>query len=313
MKEIQVYLTGRLGNQLFQYAMAKNIQKKYGGKIVCNIYDLEHRSEKLKHTGEKFNYELQRYTLDDEIEIIDKKLPWYADLSNILIKFVKKLIPKIYFRIMAKKGYLIWQRDEFIEIPKLDTEKIVLYGWWQDFRFFDEAIDDIRCKIVPKIEINKNNKYIYDLAELDNSICISIRGGNYLYPTIKKKLFVCDKDYFYKSINMIKDVIKNPKFVIFSDDLNWVKEYIKFEENFSDCDFYYESGNDTVEEKLRMMSKFKNFIISNSSFSWWAQYLSKRENKYVIAPDRWFTSGNKCGLYMDSWKLINAEKENDNE
>lgn len=309
MKEIQVYLTGRLGNQLFQYAMAKNIQKKYGGKIVCNIYDLEHISENLKHTGGKFNYELKNYTLNDNIEIIDKKLPWYVDLSNSFIKIIKKIFPKLYFRIMAKKGYLIWQRDEFVKIPKLNAEKILLYGWWQDFRFFDEAAEDIRSEIVPKTKPNINNKYIYDLAELDNGICISIRGGNYLYPTIRKKLFVCDKEYFYNAIKVVKDSIKNPKFVIFSDDLDWVKRYMNFEEKFKDCEFYYETGNDTVEEKLRMMSQFKNFIISNSSFSWWAQYLSKKDNKYVIAPDRWFTNGNRCGLYMDNWTVIDTEKE----
>ncbi|MFR5684323.1 MAG: hypothetical protein ACLUD1_09830 [Clostridia bacterium] len=44
--------------------------------------------------------------------------------------------------------------------------------------------------------------------------------------------------------------------------------------------------------------------MSNSSFSWWAQYLAKNENKIVIAPDAWFTNGDKNGLYIDDWILI---------
>ena len=115
---------------------------------------------------------------------------------------------------------------------------------------------------------------------------------------------MCDKEYFYNAIELIKSKVRNAIFIVFSDDLEWVKSYIKLEEKFPECKFYYESGKDTVEEKLRMMTKCKHFIISNSSFSWWAQYLAKNENKIVIAPDAWFTNGDKNGLYIDDWILI---------
>ena len=233
MKEIQVYLTGRLGNQLFQYAMAKSIQKKYGGQIICNIYELEHRSEKMKHIDKKFKYDMQNFLLNENVKLIDKKLPWYADLSNLFIKIIKKAIPKLYFRIMLNYGYLIWQRDEYIEIPELNTEKITIFGWWQDFRFFENVEVELQNEIVSTIESKEENKSIYELAKDENTVCISIRGGNYLHPMVKKKLFVCDKTYFIDSIEEMNKILEKPKFVIFSDDLKWVNERFEIRRTIS--------------------------------------------------------------------------------
>ena len=59
-------------------------------------------------------------------------------------------------------------------------------------------------------------------------------------------------------------------------------------------------------EELYVMSHCDNLILANSSFSWWAAYLSTKDNKIVVAPvvDFW-----KEDFYLPNWKKIDAELE----
>lgn len=305
--EIHTYLTGRLGNQLFQYALARSFQKKYGGIIYCNIYELEHRSEKMKHVPGRFYYDMGNYKLNDNVVIEDEKPKWYADFLNPVIRVVKKSNPKQLFDFMAPKGYILWQRNDYIEIPDITADRVFLNGWWQDFRFFNDVKNELSDEIVPITEPNPQNQYIYDMTKNTDSVCVSIRGGNYLASKVKGSLFVCDRGYFHRAVKKMTELLDDPVFIVFSDDLDWVRSYISLERKFPNLKFYYESGTDTVEEKIRMMTMCKNFIISNSTFSWWAQYLAKNKNKIVIAPDAWWTDGKQSGLYMDTWTLIPAD------
>lgn len=304
MDEIHVLLTGRLGNQLFEYAFARSLQKQYSGRIICNIFDLDHRSEKSKVADEKFSYAMGGFKLNENVTLEDKALPWYADFSSPFIKPIKKLLPKQYFKQMAKHGYLMWQRTDYIPIPMLQSDKVSAYGWWQDIRYFQNVQQELSNEVVPITDPLPENSYIYDAARDEESVCISIRCGNYFNPIVKKLLYVCTPQYFYNGINCISERLAHPKFIVFTDDVTWVKENLKLESVYPQYDFLYERGCDTVEEKIRMMELCNNFIISNSTFSWWSQFLSKNNNKIVIAPDRWFVDGRRIGLYMDDWTLV---------
>ena len=98
----------------------------------------------------------------------------------------------------------------------------------------------------------------------------------------------------------MKEKIDNPVLFVFSDDIKWAKENIKFE----GIQIFYEDGNDTVDEKLRMMYSCKHFIISNSTFSWWAQFLSRNQDKIVIAPSRWYKNDVHSDLINENWIKI---------
>ena len=72
--------------------------------------------------------------------------------------------------------------------------------------------------------------------------------------------------------------------IVFSDDPVWCKE----QSIFSSDRFMVAEGNDNRYD-LCLMSLCKDFIIANSSFSWWGAWLANRGG--VVAPARWFGEG----------------------
>lgn len=289
---IYLNIRGRLGNQLFEYACARNLQEKFGHKICINTYDLNKYSP-------DFEYDLDKYILNENIVVENKKpFPWYANNNFIIIKILRKIFKKKFVDFFGKFGIYLWFGEEYIVIK--NHKNIYLDGYWQSEKYFQNIENILKQELVPKCNHSEKNKKLYDLIENSESVCITIRRGNYISNLkFKKILYICNEEYFQKAIKLIKEKIKNPTFFIFSDDVEWVKNNLKI-----DGTVYYEDGNDPAYEKLRLMSKCKHFIISNSSFSWWAQYLSTTKNKIVIAPSKWYTDNRKVDIYQEFWNLI---------
>ena len=160
-------------------------------------------------------------------------------------------------------------------------------------------------EFTPKYGILEHNKELYKEIEKTESVCVTIRRGDFVENKKFKQVYdVCTKSYYYRGMKEIAKQVKDPCFVIFSDDIPWIKKHMKFPYNV-----YYEDGTDTVQEKLRMMYSCKHFVISNSTFSWWAQYLSRNPNKIVVSPNRWYNSRFQTALIGKDWILLDPDKE----
>lgn len=279
MKKIELLLSGGLGNQMFQYAYARRVQLDHENcKLIINtsLYDTDRFDRE---------FSLMRLILNEDIEIIHKSHS-VIRLAGMLSKYYENLIYKIFSRF----NICIWRSYNYRTLRDCNC----IYGYFQSEKYFKKYDDLIKRELHVKSKTDLKNADVLMQIKSANSVCIHVRRGDY----VTENLLVCDKAYYEAAIRYIRQKIENPVFFFFSDDIQWVKE------NFKNDGYIYVENNNQDYEELELMYNCKHFILSNSSFSWWAQYLSDNESKLVVAPKKWMPTKSVPDIYMDSWITI---------
>lgn len=132
---------------------------------------------------------------------------------------------------------------------------------------------------------DKRNIELQNRISNENSVAIHVRKGKD-YCKIKWYQNTCPVEFYKKAVDFIRNQIPNPKFYVFTDNPEWVKENLNF------VDYELVEGNPTVgwgsHFDMQLMSLCKHNIISNSTYSWWSAFLNQNPEKIVIMPDIWF-------------------------
>ena len=284
-------MEGRLGNQLFQYAIARKLSIEFDQDIGIDFSMIEKTTEDLSGGWED---SLKYFNVTSY-----KRINWkdYLSLTQkivllIYISFWKKKVDRekqhkfeIKYNPLLNKFNINWFSLGYnnIMIKNNQNKNIILRGYYESEKYFNDIKKKLMEEFTPKAPLLEKNKALYEKIVNSNSVCISIRRGDVVEKKeLASKMYICNKLYFNKALNYLKKLDMNFQYIVFSDDIEWVKENMKFPDGT-----LFEDGTDPVWEKLRLMYSCKHFIISNSTFSWWAQYLSKNENKIVISPSKW--------------------------
>ena len=310
-------MRGRLGNQMFQYACLRALQLKYYPDESINIDFSELR--KLGTEEEGFRNSLK----DFNVERFSSRpfSPGLLKRAGLLLLRV----PNAFLRLIGfgdradqltyrlEKGVqpflnkigVYYMIHGFSPLGYSSCEEKYSIGNYESAKYFDAIRPLLQSEFTPVAPPLKKNIDLYRLIESTNSVCVSIRRGDFVDDDdLRKVHFVCGDSYFDKAVSYICQKLDSPVFIIFSDDIDWVKENMAFPGKVA-----YEDGDDPVWEKLRMMYSCSHFILSNSTFSWWAQYLCRNEEKIVIAPSIWKNVsykpyGERLDIYQDEWILV---------
>lgn len=283
--KIIIKMGGGLGNQLFGYAFGRAMSLKTGRELVLDISGFRMYKKPLRrYLLNNYNINVKTFGLFNNFNII----------NYILYKRIKK-----YFGIELFKPSYFNQtgNTSFISIPTIQGNKDIIYeGGWQSPKYFEEYQNIIKNELTLK-KIPNISPDILNAARQPNSISIHFRRTDYV-PLDWSGNWT--STYYPEAMKFIKSNIINPRFFVFSDDIEWVKKNYSFGENAVFCSTF---GLKDYEE-LYLMSECTNHIMSNSTFSWWGAYLSKRQGITITPKECLPTWIDQNNIYIQGWKII---------
>lgn len=282
---IIIKLNGGLGNQLFEYACARNLQLKNNDELYL---DIEGFKRSPRH------YSLEKFVLNDSVKVLPEK----ECKSLILLQTISKLNRILAFKLGPLFGAYIWKSSNYRSLNVKDTKgkQFYLYGYWQSEEYFKEYSALIKQELKVKTEFPTICEDLLKEINKTNSVCVHIRRGDY----VTCGFLHCNEMYYNKGIDYIFAKHFDSNYVVFSDDIEWVKNNMKFNHpvTYADVDI-------PDYETLRLMYLCRHFVMSNSSFSWWASYLCDNEDKIIIAPEYWLPKKkDNRSMYLDNWTIL---------
>lgn len=278
---------GGLGNQMFQYAMARAVSLRLEAVLELDV------------SGFK-TYPLHAYGLN-HFNVVDA----IADKGQFVVGAPQTLLDWIKVRMGWGTVLPNFQENGLAFDAKVFDLKddVYLDGYWQSERYFLDFEWQIREDFSFKLGPDVDNQAYLDHINSVHAVSVHIRRGDYVNnPIVNATHGVCDLTYYQRAIEFLCSRISSEElhFFVFSDDPVWVRENVNFGGRTT-----FISHNDAAKnyEDMRLMSSCKHHIIANSSFSWWGAWLNADPNKLVIAPKKWFKSStlNSTDIVPDSW------------
>lgn len=288
-----LYLTGGLGNQLFQLGAALYFSKTTPIAIESNLGSPRLNSAQVPDLFEfalPKNVEILRnkkigaffqktagYLLRSGIEPrgFEKNLA-YIKLLQSLGSFTLSIYLKypIRVKVSTKVGY-----QDFGDCGRNNF----YIGYFQTYRWLlDEGVMTALKNIRLKNTSARVVEYI-ELAKQDKPLIVHVRQGDYRN---EKSFGLVGEKYYLDSISEIWSQNRCNKIWVFSDEIESAQKLLSLLPDFPVK--YISDPEISTAETLEIMRHGYAYVIANSTFSWWAASLSYSLDKTVVHPEPWF-------------------------
>lgn len=294
MKIVKIY--GGLGNQMFQCAFIEALKRK-------------HPQEKIKMDVSWFSFSNLREPEVLKIFSLPADFASFEEISKLGRKFRNHFLDRVCNKFLPpKKTEIVEPLDDRFNQDYLDRTGNVYYkGYWQNYRYFESFRDEIVKHIFVFPDFMPDDLKNKDAVERmcsHNSVAVHVRRGDYL----KYKMYcgICDEEYYRKCLRYIQEHVESPHFYIFSNDIPWCKEFflsLLQENQLTYID--WNIGSNSFRD-MHLMSECRHMILANSSFSWWAAYLTKKEcrEQIILSPKRWINGPQAQQIHYPTWIKI---------
>jgi hypothetical protein len=306
---------GGLGNQLIQLAACFSLADPKEMKINVDKY-----SGATGIITEKDSPDSLKYSWGEKVSIVAKPSLAILYLRRILLsrllraslnkrhdsffRIYRESLRIILSLILSPRNFLRFRliaSNNLGYFPMLNEHKqSILLGYYQSFKYFEaENVKSLFFNLLLEDHVISGWK---EIALLEKPLIIHIRRGDYR----KEESFgLLSEKYYENAFNYLFNLGEFKSIWVFSDEIDYAKTLIS--EEWKLPTRYFSSEKYNPVETLEIMRNGTNFIIANSSFSYWAATLSKAKGEHIVCPEPWFKSLEEpADLINPKWHRIKA-------
>lgn len=291
-----VQLLGGLGNQMFQYALGRQL-------AVMNETELKLDTSILldwrpgKHAVNR-GFDLGIFALKPVFAAKKEIAPYHSALMTTPQKVVFKLKKKLFGNSIIQERKFHFDSD----ILNLRGD-LYLSGTWQSYKYFEQIEKIVRTDFEFSVSMSPLASELSEKIKQVNSVCLNVRRTDYVsVASTAQTMGVISLEYYKMALQLMKESIGDFCVFIFSDDIEWCKKNMDFIEQ-PICFVEHRYAGWKFSDYLQLMKCCRHYIIPNSTFAWWGAWLNSNAEKMVIAPKQWMNDPyiNTHDLIPDTW------------
>lgn len=287
-----VQLLGGLGNQMFQYAFGRALALRTGAPLLVDTFLLEdHRRGKHKTNR---HFALGIFALDPVFATRAQVAPFHpygASLPGKILYHARKRLANLMPGGKARHAAVVQERSFQFDpqIAQMPNPRYIA-GLWQSWRYFDEWADQIRADFTFRDPLGPAGEALAARLSGPDAVILHVRRGDYVnVPEHAQSIGFAGLDYYQRAVAFIGGRIAQPQYFVFSDDLAWCREHLPALGIAAEfVDLAAPPGVQQHAFELQLMTQGRNFVLANSTFSWWAAWLSSAKDRLVVVRERWF-------------------------
>jgi hypothetical protein len=301
---IVAFLTGGLGNQLFQYAMARCLAVRHETDLLldtsCYGSGGERRPKELEAFARRlslFQFRINaRPATDNEIQRLKDDFLTSSTRARI-VRVIRRGRPGFLW----KASHIVERSYKFQPEALAFPDEVYLQGFWQSEKYFADIAPLIRqdLRLLDKSICESAKQAVDELKRRHGQVVsLHVRRGDlaHAHETIGKKNITHGAPISCEYIRRaMEQFCESVCFFVFSDspkDIHWCRENIRARHiEFSNA------GSELWD--FMAMSLCDHNIIANSTFSWWAAWLNDRPRRRVVAPRRWSAPESPSSMPVD--------------
>jgi hypothetical protein len=271
-------LAGGVGNQMFQYAFARTLADRHSAPLILD-------ARKLDVAGTR-QYGLDKFAV--RVDWVERSKPWRRPRTRLGARWQSRQVARQELPPLLQLPARREETFAFAPDASAVTPPVELQGFWQSYKYFAENRQAIQRDLA-LLDRTSSGSDVVAMAE--PYAAIHVRRGDFALRRHHTRHPMMALEYYQRAREHLSLFVDASRIVAISDDPGWVSSELKIP-----CLSQPSSG---WVEDFAQLREAAAIAISNSTFSWWAAWLSRA--KCVVAPQRWSQDLPDADLIPPTW------------